>query len=826
MSLLDFELQDLPIEFKQINPEDFDSQYYEVNPKNIITPNDEGYISNQIIDLISESYDENNTVVINAGVGQGKSYAVIEMIKKYSKLDEYVVILAVPYNSLIKQYEEDLIKDTDENRISGSEVFNMLDIDHMNFQDSLEDTELINYGFISDNDVVNPFKVSDYKVHIMSINTLLGNSGEDVLFQAGKKTKYFRKLISYCARYNKKIIVFFDEIHDGIHNFKEEFLYGFWKYHGIIHKIFIVSATFNEASKEVIKYLSEFTERKIQIIESERKIFPEKQSRLHLVIHDPGLFSSNPNLIEIFEDVVQSQNDFDIVVYSKKQIKSLFQDDQSLKDIFKDTNKEINYCYSDVFDTKKANNKYDNNCHNIGTNFTTGVNIINANHVLFVFLPHRLDINFVNNKGVFTSGANAIIQTLARQRKVGDIYIILPPPLGITLKSLPYSNAVNESIVNTFSYYNEFSNKMVDYSNINKQSKLLDEAYSGLKSQVDKAKVNISKIEREGMNRLLYPTKEMFILEKGEKYLTSQFFGGDLSTYVFWASITNQFQNCKLTSIIKKEEMLFDTENLYSDLVLIYQDILNRSVLLDEQGVNQNGFSKYKLYSELEESIIRNKLVYIDEKSATKKQFDTIRLYLLNIINFQESRPNNEKALKVKLYIYYLQSCVKYSMELDINRDYSIDLEIGTYQMQMELGATIFLFKEWNLFIELIRNSVFITAPRANSASRMVLSIYPSETFVSLFNERQMKGKLNELRLLDKFLKTDIFPYKDTLGRIRDDEKACNFFYSLLVDVLFQKDSKTVKVSQIRHYKIQHINNWEELNLDNLLYDSMPEITL
>ena len=272
--------------------------------------------------------------------------------------------------------------------------------------------------------------------------------------------------------------------------------------------------------------------------------------------------------------------------------------------------------------------------------------------------------------------------------------------------------------------------------------------------------------------------------------------------------------------------MYFEAENLYSDLVQIYQDILNKSVLLDEEGVNQNDFSKYKLYTELEESIIKSKLVYIDRKPATKKQFDTIRLYLLNIINFEEFTPNDEKDIKVKLYIYYLQSCVKYSMELDINRDYSIDLEIGTYQMQTELGATIILFKEWKLFIELIRNSVFNTESRANSASRMVLSIYPSETFVSLFNERQMKGKLNQLRLLDKFLKSDIFPYNDTLGRISQDDKTINFFYSLLVDILFQRDSKNGKVGQVRHYNIQQIFNLDELNLNNLLYDNMPEVVL
>jgi hypothetical protein len=825
MSLYDFDLQDLPIEFKQINPDDFDNQHYEVNPKNILTPNDDGYISNQIIELIRESYDEKNTVVINAGVGQGKSFAVIEMIKNYAKTGEYVVILAVPYNSLIKQYEDDLSKDTNENSISSSEIFNMLDIEHLNFVESSENTELMNYGYVNDSDIIRPFKVSDYKIHIMSINSLLGNSGEDFLFQAGKKIKYFSKLHTYCAKSNKKVIVFFDEIHDGIHNFKEEYFYSFWKYQGFIHKIFVVSATFNEASKEVIKYLSEFTERKIQIVESERKIFPDKQSRLHLIIHNSGALSNNPNFIKILNDLVDAQTDFDIVVYSKQQIKKIFQKEDEVNKVLRKVKKQINYCYADVFD-KKTNKKYDNNYCNIGTNFTTGVNINKENHVLIVFIPYRLDIDFVNNKGVFTSGANSIIQALARQRKVGDIYIIMPPPLGISLKSLPYTEAVNESIVHTIDYYKEYSSKNVEYSNINQQSKLLDEIYNGLKSQVNKAEVIISNIDRIGKNRLLFPTKEIFILEKGEKYLTSQFFGGDLATYVFWASITNQFQNCKLTSIVKKYEIFFETENLYSDLVEIYQGLLSNSVFTDEEGLNLNHFSIYKLHFELEQSIIKNKLVYIDGKSATKKQYDTIRLFLLNIINFEEFTPSDEKDIKAKLYKYYLQSCVKYSIELDINRDYTIDLEMSTYQMERELGATIFLFKEWKLFIELIRNSVINVRSRGNSPGKIALNIKPSETFVSLFNERQMKDKLNELRLLDKFLKTDIFPYNDTLRRISEDEKTINFFYSLLVDFIFQKDSKNIKIGQVRYYNIQQIFNLDELNLNNLLYDNMPEVVL
>ena len=39
----------------------------------------------------------------------------------------------------------------------------------------------------------------------------------------------------------------------------------------VLHKNFIISATFSEASKVVIEYLAEPTDRKIQIIESKER---------------------------------------------------------------------------------------------------------------------------------------------------------------------------------------------------------------------------------------------------------------------------------------------------------------------------------------------------------------------------------------------------------------------------------------------------------------------------------------------------------------------------------------------------------------------------
>ena len=69
----------------------------------------------------------------------------------------------------------------------------------------------------------------------------------------------------------------------------------------MIHKIFCLSATFNEGFKEVIKYLSEFTNKEIQILESERKVFPDKQSQLHLIFNEKYDLTKNDNFMKLLE---------------------------------------------------------------------------------------------------------------------------------------------------------------------------------------------------------------------------------------------------------------------------------------------------------------------------------------------------------------------------------------------------------------------------------------------------------------------------------------------------------------------------------------------
>ena len=87
MNNTDFKIVDIPIEFKEINPSDFDSNFYDVSEKEIVTPNNDGFISDELQNKLLPDLYNKNTVVINAGVGQGKSYSVIRLIETYFKDD-------------------------------------------------------------------------------------------------------------------------------------------------------------------------------------------------------------------------------------------------------------------------------------------------------------------------------------------------------------------------------------------------------------------------------------------------------------------------------------------------------------------------------------------------------------------------------------------------------------------------------------------------------------------------------------------------------------------------------------------------------------------
>ncbi len=345
---------DFPIKFKEVNPEDFGSPF-EVDEKIIIKPNNDGYINDEIqknIDL-----DTKNTVVINAGVGQGKSYAIIQTIKRYfekiKKDEKYLIFVASPFVSLVKQYVNDIHTDA-----------------------GIPEEAIFDYNELGRNPEPNFFK----PIQVVTANTLLGNPGEDSFKNSEIKRKYLNSLSAFCKDKGIKVIFIYDEIHDSYQNFEQKFIFNLWKWQEVIHKNFVISATFNEASKVVIKYLAELTNNKIRIIESERIRFDEKQSDLFLHYSNDNNFSIETNEIqEVIINAVEKGKNIDILCYSKNLAKNLI-DSTLLKDISKRQKIKINDCTSQLKsnsreENKEPKNRYDSTKINIGTNFKTGVSI-------------------------------------------------------------------------------------------------------------------------------------------------------------------------------------------------------------------------------------------------------------------------------------------------------------------------------------------------------------------------------------------------------------------------------------------------------------------
>lgn len=817
MKFTEEDLINIPIEFKKITPDDFEAPFYESTIEQI-SPNVEGYISESLQPILENEFNIENTVVINAGVGQGKSRAIIDKVIDYSKSDEYIVIIAVPFYTLIKQYEDDCL----DRSVNQSEIFNIEKIKKYNF--------LNTQGFNDDLSINDNSKISDFKIHIMTINSLLGNPGENNINQSEIRTKYFDELRFFCNQNNKKIVLVFDEIHDGIQNFKEEFIYSLWSFQGLIFKIFIISATFNEASKEVIKYLSEFTKRKISIIEAKRIRKQERQSKLNLIFNDYKAISNNSHLKKLTKKLIEEKKKFDVIIYSKKQIKLLLKPNGLLYSI-KD---EVNLCYKDIFDfSKKSDKRYDKDLVNVGTNFTTGVNIEKEDPTLIIILPKRLPKNENINRGIFSSGINALTQTLARQRNVGEIYIVMPTPYKIKAESLPYKQLDKDKILKYFEEY-AFGNE-VKYSNINAQRELLKRVYDKKVRLNNSATIKINNIERSGMNTLDFPSFERFSLENGEKYLTNNFFDGDLASYTFFATITNQFLNCTLNEIFNDNKIVIEDGNLLGTAFEIYKDFAFQTIFGNSDHELDEMFHTYYSEFELLKNILyflENKEVYIDEEKANisvKRDLKRVIMYLTIQHGSDDGLEGLQKIGSIELgkilSKVYFQSCIKFSdVELfNIGKNSFTKTSYGdNYKLSNDTALLISHYKKWIEYIDLIEKSI---KPHKKT---MILSKEPNVEFKSKFKKEKMISEIENMLSLDLIVKDEVISFKDTFSNT-DNSKKVETFYTLLFNTFFIKSVSDVQITvagmRLRFYKDVKRKNIDSFNI-NLLYERIPEATL
>lgn len=794
---LDYTLfDDTPIEFKKINHTDFDSSLYKVSAKEIVEPNKDGFLSDNLIPILTKDLHEKNTTVINAGVGQGKTTAIMEVVKEFADSKDYIVVIAVPFKSLIEQYQEDCVK----NDISKHRIFNQLEI--AKYFDKKE--EKPEWGSLyNEEEVINKFNIRNFDVHILTVNALLGNSVES-LFQAREKTEYFNRLLGYCEKTDKKLVLVFDEIHASIHNFKEEFIYKLWNYHGLVHKNYIVSATYNEASKEVIKYLSEFTENTIKIIESKRLPVKERQSELFLNFYIDRNIEKDEALFELIKELLDSNKKFDILVYSKKLVQNLTSSKNRIGQLFISREADINKSINDPFSDDDESIGYDKEKINIGTKFSTGISIKHQEHTLIVIFPKDLNIEFINNKGIFTMGSNSVIQALARQREKGEIHLFLPSPININEDTLPvsYTEIQKKTILNVFKEGKKYGDKLVGYSDINKQSSVLDSAYNKLYKEIEPAIGKIELANRHSkLNRLYYPTKEIFNLDKGEKHLVRDFFGGDLPAYILWASLTNQFLNCKLKDICFIQKIYLDTSKQYQQLEKIVKDTLY-DIEVIEEGVFYNRLKPFEKL-ELFKSFIFSKIIIKDKKKIGAVDKVKVLLEVLKILFF-----NSEDTSKKEVYQFYLQSCMMNSNKAE-----------GSSGISDSKQQIINAYKKWKHLVDVIGLNIE-TYKKHN-----YIHIQAKKAFEKKYKEIGFQNEIKYLLSNDILFSTGIFPLKNTFERERLPSKKMNVIYNLTVSMFFSEKKEPIRINKVKT-SVNLVKSRNLQNLPNLLFKEQPELIL
>ncbi len=780
--------EDFPIEFKEINPKDFKikdnkgirKNGFEVSPKVLIEPNEKGYIYDSLNPHLQ--LEKKDTTVINAPVGYGKSYTIIKTIRRiYDEFANSLIIVASPFVSLVEQYVEDIEKD---GKIPKKDIYDYSDLGRKS-----------------------KIPYLNKRVQVVTVNTLLGNPGEDGFKNSKSKRKYLNDLIQQAEKNETKVFFIYDEIHDAIQNFKEEFIFSLWKWRNVIHKNFIISATFNEASKIVIEYLAELTDRRISIIEAVRKPFPEKQSKLYLYYSSSYFFTpTTDEIVQVVEHSLSRNRNIDILSYSKSLAQNIIKDKKGIGKKLKDRFGELNDCTSELISNQRTENeaptnRYDETKCNIGTNFKSGVSITKENHSYIIILPPRSTRLWFRNKyGIFSSGINSIIQAIARQRTKGEIHIILSRPDRFDVNSFQYAK-FNEVQLQHFGIWNENiqyhdkSKEPVRYFPLNIQDFLLKEFYyNQLEPNVEEEIKLIEQLDRIDLAELRYPPYDIFKLNRGEEYLANsyKFFGEDISAYTTYCAFTNQFVNCKLKGIQYQTSLFFEEGKLQQNLNHYFNKYFGEHYY--NHATSYSNFNMFyteirnKLFSEFDMKY--HKIPVTDKQKEKKhwskispynnKDFENQLLRFCAILYYQKNYYYKEDYKARKTDIEYTRS--NYFLDsISIARDINLE-EVDypeNYKNKIKAYQNLDYFRT-----KLIDSIQTISRVEYNFLLVKPLPNYYSDEEIQLILETT-----DYLVVNDELIRNDVYDFRRNFEGKTNPKKIEAFYKILIQDFVVKEDS-------------------------------------
>ncbi|WP_452221439.1 DEAD/DEAH box helicase family protein [Lacinutrix salivirga] len=783
MKLPNIHFQDFPVDFKKIESSDFST--YLTSKKILIKPNDKGYINESLQD--STDINEKNTVVINAAVGQGKTTSIIKIVKRFyeAKDEDYLIFVASPFVSLVEQYYNKIIAE------------------------GVPESQVYRYEFIGER---NNVSYLNKKVQIITVNGLLGNPGEDAFVNSQAKRDYLNNLVENCKLKKRKVVIIYDEIHDAVHNFKQEYIFNLWKWKDVIHKNFVLSATYSEASKIVIEYLAELTNKSIKIIESERVRIPRNQSALYLH-YNPSLYykSDNEGLVRVVKDIVSRGKEIDVLCYSKNLADAIIsKKNTGVGKVLYDKYEILNNCTSDLRINQRlgrleVKNRFDNSKCNIGTNFKTGVSIEKKNHAFLIILPPKGSmLPFKNLQGIFTGGVNSIIQALARQRKRGgEIHVILPPPDEFDYATLPFKK--NRVQYNNFvEFYDLVKSKSKTKDKVlhiptGLQNMLIYDFYENkLKKNIESEIKAVKEANRVDKLSLKFPDFKSYVLNHGEEYLAQsfKFSGGDLSAFITYSAITNQFVNCNFSGFTSNSTFTFEENKIQMLLGLYFENYVSEDMYETYRSLNDFNF-----YLDFKNDFFEYNVRFIKNAKSIPIKVNNNPEIEAHIIGFvQRFLYPNSKFTKSIFYLNgdlfdytyqrkdYFLSCLSHVSEVDLSIENII--RVNSFK-------TLAYFR--NKLITNIKIGSTVRKGEFEYLPKSPFAEFVLDSEVQIF-EDMIDYFINE----DYFIKNNVFKFNQTRFKstYTTKQKIKSFYSKILLVDFFETSDYKLTIGTRSHVKI------------------------
>jgi hypothetical protein len=496
------------IDYFKIPVEELKLEGFSVTSNQIQLATDEWLSVNSHLSGIDRRKKE--TIAFNIQVGKGKTTACYQLIAEHMKMGN-IVIVCSPFKRLVRKDCENLTR------------LCLYPFNYETLEETFQKAKEPGFHFNFEPHI-------DHDVHVMTINCLLQNPGNDSYKQQTLKQRYLEKLIRHAKQTNRKVVMFFDEVHESVHNFHDELVPNLFKWKDIIHKVYVSSATYTPAAIPVLKYIAALTDGQISIYETPRKQINNPTS-LHLHFTKMPYGAGNLEPLGYLTQILESNKGkkVNILTGHKSMAKALI----NIKNNPSDPVVKAVSALNPNLLTGEEEGDFQQNENNIGTTFKTGVDIENHDSLFVIVMPCISEKH--DSYGVFSDGLPSIVQSLARIRHTGQVHVFMNIPSVIIDK--PKEIKILHEMRTAHLPEQDFVAQ-------NSLYEMLTREYNEKRMAVGKQISEIYALQKSGLNlQYTYSSLSKTMIEKSTNLLlkNNYSYGKYLSPYVLWAALNNQF---------------------------------------------------------------------------------------------------------------------------------------------------------------------------------------------------------------------------------------------------------------------------------------------